>query len=308
MPELPDIELYLGCLRERLIGATLQRIRIASPSLLRSVDPPLESVEGAVIGGFGRVGKRIVLRLEGRPEERFLVLHLMIAGRLRWSEGPPKTPAKRLGGIASAAFETSAGTLTLTEASTQKRATLHLVVGAAAVAALDPGGIEPLTASREAFIAALSREGRTIKRALTDPRSIAGIGNAYSDEILHAARLSPLQRVANLDDAEWTRLWEATTSTLATWCARLREESRGPAGGTRFPGPGEVTAFRPDFAVHGKFGKPCPVCGTAVQRIVRGDHETNYCPRCQTGGKVLADRSLSLLLKDDWPSRAEDWE
>jgi formamidopyrimidine-DNA glycosylase len=143
---------------------------------------------------------------------------------------------------------------------------------------------------------------------LTDPRSIAGIGNAYSDEILHAARLSPLQRVANLDDAEWTRLWEATTSTLATWCARLREESRGPAGGTRFPGPGEVTAFRPDFAVHGKFGKPCPVCGTAVQRIVRGDHETNYCPRCQTGGKVLADRSLSLLLKDDWPSRAEDWE
>lgn len=298
MPELPDLELYCRALRERLVGQRLERVRIVSPALLRSVDPPIDAVEGLAVEGCSRLAKRIVIGLCG---ERFLVIHLMIAGRLRWAEGGER--GQRPGPLVSAEFRLPRGVLSLTEASTQKRATLHVVDGRTALAAHDPGGLEPLEASTEAIVARLRATNRTLKRALTDPATLAGIGNAYSDEILHAARLSPLTLTGALNPGDATRLVEAMRSTLATWTARLAEEFAG-----RFPGPGAITAFRPGFAVHGRFGQPCPVCGTSVQRIVRGEHETNYCPRCQTGGKLLADRSLSRLLHDDWPATIDAWE
>lgn len=299
MPELPDIEAYRACLRQRLAGCALERARVFSPSILRSVDPPIESLEGLRVRGVERLGKRVVLELDG---ERFLVLHLLIAGRLRWDEAKPPL-AKRPGKIVSAQFLFASGSLSVTEASNEKRATLYVCAGREALSAMDPGGLEPLECSFESYVAALSANSRTLKRALTDPHTLAGIGNAYSDEILHAARLAPTQRTTNLDPQEFRRLFDVTGEILIRFRDRLLAEFAH-----RFPGPGDITAFRPDFAVHGKFGRPCPVCGSSVQRIVRGQHETNYCPRCQTGGKVLADRSLSRLLGEDWPSRVEDWE
>ncbi|MDZ4755860.1 MAG: DNA-formamidopyrimidine glycosylase family protein [Phycisphaerae bacterium] len=298
MPELPDIELYLMCMRSRVLDRALERVRITSPSLLRTFEPDVAVVEGRVVRSLARLGKRVVIGLDG---DLYLVVHLMISGRLRWKAGP-STIAKP-GGLASAQFMFSDGTLTLTETSTRKRASLHVVQGDDALRALDPGGIEPLAATRATFVERLVAVNRTIKRALTDPATIAGIGDAYSDEILHAAKLSPVKLTSRITDGEWTRLHEATQMTLRAWTARLQR-----AVMHAFPGPGDVTAFRPEFAAHGRFRQPCPVCGTAIQRIVRGDHETNYCPRCQTDGKLLADRSLSRLLKDDWPASMDAWE
>ena len=307
MPELPDIEDYLAALRPRVVGATLQRVRISSFSLLKTYDPPLEACEGQQVVGLRRLGKRIVFEFASDPaaEPLFIVVHLMVAGRLRWRDHGAKIPGK----LGLAAFDWSApaeparpgGTLILTEAGTKKRASLHVVRGKDGLREHDRGGLEPLEAALDVFRAQLTADNRTLKRALTDPRRFSGIGNAFSDEILHAARLSPVQRTQKLDDAEVARLHEATRQVLTTWTARLRE-----ATGEGFPE--EVTAFRPDFAVHGKHGQPCPVCGTAVQRIRYADNETNYCPRCQTGGKLLADRSLSRLLKDDWPRTIDELE
>lgn len=302
MPELPDIEDYLAALRLRVLGATLQRVRITGVSLLRTFDPPVEALEGQRCVELRRIGKRLVF---GFDDDLFVVLHLMVAGRLRWLEPGAKIPGK----IGLAAFdvslpedpETPGGALVLTEAGTRRRASLHVVRGADAVAEHDRGGIEPLTSSLAAFGEQLRLENRTIKRALTDPRRFSGIGNAFSDEILHAAGLSPVKRTAQLDDAEVARLHAATQEMLHTWVVRLRE-----ATGDGFPE--KVTAFRAEFAVHGKYGQACPVCGTEVQRIRYADNETNYCPRCQTGGKVLADRSLSRLLKDDWPRTVDQLE
>jgi formamidopyrimidine-DNA glycosylase len=296
MPELPDVELYLNAMRTRILGQKLERIRLSSPFLLRSVDPPLSATAGLRVRDLKRLGKRIVIELEG---DLFLVLHLMIAGRLRWERRGARPPGK----IGLAAFDFPNGTLLLTEASSKKRAALHLVRGAAALAEHDPGGIEVLAVELAAFRAALQSENHTVKRALTDPRLFSGIGNAYSDEILHAARLSPVALTQKLTAAEIERLYEAVQKVLADWSARLREEF-----GDRFPGAGEVTAFRPGFAVHGRYRQPCPDCGTAVQRIRYAENETNYCPTCQTGGKLLADRSLSRLLKDDWPRSVEELE
>jgi len=297
MPELPDILLYMGALRARIVGQPLERVRLASPFVLRTFDPPISSVEGKVVTRLRRQGKRIVWELQ---EDLFLVIHLMIAGRFRWSEGPD---AKVPGKIALASFRFPAGTLQMTEAASKKRASLHLVRGERALAAHNPGGLEVLDASPEQFSAALGRENHTLKRALTDPRLFSGIGNAYSDEILHAARLSPLRMTSKLYEGEVVRLHRATINTLGAWTERLQREF-----GDRFPGPGEITAFRPEFAVHGKFGKPCPSCGSKVQRIRYADNETNYCPRCQTEGRLLADRSLSRLLKDDWPKTVAELE
>jgi formamidopyrimidine-DNA glycosylase len=294
MPELPDIELYLGCLRPRVLGRPLERVRLASPFLLRSVEPPLAAAEGHTVTGLRRLGKRIVVALE---PDLFLVLHLMIAGRLHWKPPGAKPPGK----VGLAAFDFPTGTLVLTEAGSKKRAALYLVRGEAELARHDPGGLEVLDAHEGQFRAALRRENHTLKRALTDPRLFSGIGNAYSDEILHAAGLSPLALTHRLTDAEVTRLFGAVRDTLAGWRDRLSRE-------TGDGWPEKVTAFRPGMAVHGRFGQPCPVCGTAVQRIIYADNETNYCPRCQTGGKVLADRSLSRLLKDDWPRSIEELE
>jgi formamidopyrimidine-DNA glycosylase len=296
MPELPDVELYLNAMRTRILGQKLERIRLSSPFLLRSVDPPLSATAGLRVRDLKRLGKRIVIELEG---DLFLVLHLMIAGRLRWERRGARPPGK----IGLAAFDFPNGTLLLTEASSKKRAALHLVRGAAALAEHDPGGIEVLGVELATFRAALQSENHTVKRALTDPRLFSGIGNAYSDEILHAARLSPVALTQKLTAAEIERLYEAVQKVLADWSARLREEF-----GDRFPGAGEVTAFRPGFAVHGRYRQPCPDCGTAVQRIRYAENETNYCPTCQTGGKLLADRSLSRLLKDDWPRSVEELE
>jgi formamidopyrimidine-DNA glycosylase len=299
MPELPDIEAYLSALRPRVVDKVVRGITIMSPFVLRTFDPPIESAEGRSVSGVERLGKRIVLKLEG---DLFLVIHLMIAGRLRW-DAPPlgaKMPEPRIS-LARLRFDT--GGLRLTEASTQKRASIHLVRGVDALASLNPGGIEPLACTLEAFQAALQRENRTLKRAMTDPAALSGIGNAYSDEVLHAAGLSPIALTSKLSYEQFAALFDATQSVLTLWSQRLREEFAD-----RFPGPGDITAFRPDFAVHGKFKQPCPVCGTSVQRIVRADNEWNYCPRCQTGGKVLADRSLSRLLKDDWPRTIEELE
>ena len=294
MPELPDIQVYLDALDARVLGRTLTRLRLASPFLLRSVDPPVEAVEGRPLRSLRRVGKRIVLGFDG---ELFLVLHLMIAGRLHWS-GPGVKP-KGKAGLASFEFET--GTLLLTEAGTKKRASLHVLRGAAALRRLDPGGFEVLEGTVEGFRDALRRESHTLKRALTDPRLFSGIGNAYSDEILHRARLSPLANSVKLDDDEVRRLHEATRQILREAIERLRKEAGGEF-------PEGVTAFRAWHAVHGRFKKPCPVCGAPVQRIRYAENETNYCPRCQTGGKVLADRSLSRLLKDDWPRTLDELE
>jgi formamidopyrimidine-DNA glycosylase len=294
VPELPDIVVYLERLRPRVEGQVLERARLASPFLLRSVEPPLAAAEGRQVVGLRRLGKRIVLALE---RDLFLVLHLMIAGRLHWK--PPQ--AKLTGKTGLAAFDFSGGSLLLTEAGSRRRASLYVVQGEAGLAAHDPGGLEVLEATEDQFRARLQSERHTLKRVLTDPRLFSGVGNAYSDEILHHARLSPLAQTHRLTAEEVGRLFQATRETLLRWLDRLREEV-----GDGFPE--KVTAFRPGMAVHGRFGQPCPVCGTAVQRIVYAENETNYCPRCQTGGKVLADRSLSRLLKDDWPRSIEELE
>jgi formamidopyrimidine-DNA glycosylase len=294
MPELPDITVYIERLRPRIAGQVLEQAQLASPFLLRTVEPPLRDFVGRRIERLTRLGKRIVWHFD---DELFLVLHLMIAGRLHWKPPGAKLPGK----IGLAAFRFPAGTLTLTEAGSKKRASLHLVRGAAALKQHDPGGLDVLAADLNAFSAALTRENHTLKRALTDPHLFDGIGNAYSDEILHAAQLSPLAWTSRLDADAITRLHEATQKTLVAWTDRLRAEV-----GDGFPE--KVTAFRNSMAVHGRYGQPCPVCGSAVQRIVYAENETNYCPRCQTGGKLLADRSLSRLLKDDWPRTLEELE
>ena len=294
MPELPDITLYVDHLRTRIVGETLRSVRISSPSLLRSFDPPLQEVCGNTVTGIRRIGKQIVWEF---GNDLFLVFHLMIAGRFHW-----KPPGAKTGGkITLATFSFSGGILLLTEAATKKRASLHCVRGRAALSSFDRGGIDPLGAAPETFREALLRENHTLKRSLTDPRLFSGIGNSYSDEILHRARLSPLRRTQKLTADEISRLHHAVRETLGLWTERLRIQWAG-----NFPE--RVTAFQPDMAVHGKFGKPCPVCGTAVQRIAYAENECNYCPRCQTGGKILADRSLSRLLKDDWPSTIEELE
>jgi len=294
MPELPDIVVYLDALRPRIAGQVLQRARLASPFLLRSVDPPLDEAQGKRVLNLRRLGKRIVWVMEA---DLFLVFHLMIAGRLHWKEAGAKVPGK----VGLAAFDFPAGSLVLTEAGTKKRAALYVVRGEAALQAHNSGGLEVLEADEAAFRAALMRENHTLKRALTDPHLFSGIGNAFSDEILHRARLSPLTWTHRLKDDQVGQLFRATRATLHEWVDRLREQT-----GDGFPE--KVTAFRPEMAVHGRFGKPCPVCGTAVQRIVYAENETNYCPRCQTHGKVLADRSLSRLLNDDWPRTIEELE
>jgi formamidopyrimidine-DNA glycosylase len=297
VPELPDIALYLSALEPRVVGRVLRRVRLFSPFLLRSVDPPLASADDQRIVGLSRLGKRIVLEL---PGELFLVIHLMIAGRFRYYE-PPPAEAKPGGKIALAAFELEHATLVLTEAGSKRRASLHVVRGKAALAAHDPGGIDPLSADLDAFRAALTHENHTLKRALTNPRAFSGIGNAYSDEILFRAQLSPLKWSTRLDPEEIARLHVATRDVLREWIERLATQT-----GDAFPT--KVTAFRPEMAVHGRYRQPCPVCGAPVQRIVHAANEANYCARCQTGGKVLADRSLSRLLKDDWPRTLEEWE
>jgi formamidopyrimidine-DNA glycosylase len=294
MPELPDIVVYLECLQRRVVGQALEKVRLTSPFLLRSVEPPLARAEGATVRGLRRLGKRIVFELEG---ELFLVLHLMIAGRLHWKV----RGAKPLGRVGLAAFDFPAGTLILTEAGTKRRAALHLVRGEDQLAAHQPGGLEVLSADAGAFRAALRQENHTLKRALTDPRLFSGIGNSYSDEILHRARLSPLTWTSRLSDDAIDRLLEAAQATLHDWLERLRAEV-----GDGFPE--KVTAFRAGMAVHGRFRQPCPDCGTAIQRIVYAENETNYCPRCQTDGKLLADRALSRLLKGDWPRSVEELE
>ncbi len=299
MPELPDIEVYLEALRRRVQGRELLRVRLKSTFLLRSALPPLASVHGARVANLSRLGKRIVIELRtgASDEPLFLVLHLMIAGRLHW-KGRDAALTRRND---LAAFDFADGTLLLTEAGTKRRASLHVVAGAAGLAEHDRGGLEPLACSRAEFEERLRSSTHTLKRALCDPRLFSGIGNAYSDEILHRARLSPMALTSRLDDEEAAHLFAATRDTLKDWIARLREET-----GTKFPE--KVTAFRPGMAVHGRFREPCPVCGTAIQRIVYAENECNYCPRCQTEGRLLADRALSRLLKDDWPRTIEDLE
>ena len=294
MPELPDVTVYLEALRARILGARLAGLRLANPFVLRSVDPPPAEVAGRAVIDLRRVGKRVAIALE---EERFVVIHLMIAGRLHWKPAGARLPGK----IGLAALDFSTGTLTLTEAGSKRRAALHLVRGEAALAEHDPGGIEPLEADVAAFRAALTRESHTLKRALTDPRILSGVGNAYSDEILHRARLSPVRMTRALTEEEMARLLDATKTTLIDWIDRLRRDA-----GDEFPE--GVTAFRPDMAVHGRYGQPCPACGAPVQRIVHAENETNYCARCQTGGRLLADRALSRLLREDWPRTLEELE
>lgn len=295
MPELPEIEAYLAALRRRITGEVLERVRVQSFSLLRTFDPPIDVVAGRGVIELGRLGKRIVIGLEG---DLFLVVHLMVAGRLHWFDAPGAPLARRHG---LAAFDFPSATLTLTEAGTKRRASLHLVEGREGVAALDPGGLELAGSSREAFVAALTAERHTLKRALTDARRISGIGGAFADEILHRAKLSPLQMNTNLGADELTRLYDAAVASLDEW-TRIRIDETGDGF------PEKVTAFHPRMAVHGKHGKPCPVCAAPIQRIVYADRETNYCPGCQTGGRILADRSLSRLLKDDWPQTLDDLE
>jgi formamidopyrimidine-DNA glycosylase len=292
MPELPDVAAYISALEPRIVGQRLERVRIANVFVLRTADPPLASVDGRVVRELRRVGKRIAIGLDG---DLWLVVHLMIAGRLHWR----KPEAKLAGRNDLAAFDFRAGTLVLTEAGTKRRASLHVLLGKRALEAIDPGGVDVLVSDIDAFRRALSVENRTLKRALTDPRIVSGIGNAYSDEILHAAQLSPIALTHKLTSLEWERLFAATQSTLRLWIERLRAE-------TNEGFPEKVTAFRNDMAVHGRFGRPCPRCGEAVQRIRYADNETNYCARCQTGGTLLADRSLSRLLKADWPRTLEE--
>ena len=294
MPELPDVVVYCEALAARVRGEVLRQVRLLSPFVLRTASPPIGEAEGKRVIDLRRLGKRIVLVLEG---DLYLVIHLMIAGRLRWLAPGAKPPGR----ITLAVLEFDSGRLAFTEAGTKRRASLHLVRGEGALAEFDMGGLDVEDVDTATFAARLTAESHTLKRALTDPRLFSGIGNAYSDEILHRARLSPLTWTSRLSDAEVARLFEATRTTLNEWVARLREEA-----GDGFPE--KVTAFREGMAVHGRFGQPCPACGTAVQRIVYAENETNYCPRCQTGGKVLADRSLSRLLKEDWPRSVEEWE
>jgi formamidopyrimidine-DNA glycosylase len=294
MPELPDVTIYVEALEQRIAGHVLERVQVMSPFLLRTAVPPLESAHGRRVEQVRRIGKRIAIGLEGGL---FLVLHLMIAGRLRWL-GPRDKPPGR---ITLAVFEFSSGRLAFTEAGTKRRAALHLLEGEAALARMDPGGVEVLHADLRAFSERLRSQRHTLKRALADPHLFSGIGNAYSDEILHAARLSPLVMTSSLSDGEVERLYVATRSTLGQWTARLRQEA-----GSGFPE--KVTAFREGMAVHGRYGQPCPVCGSPVQRIVYAENETNYCARCQTGGRVLADRSLSRLLKASWPRNIDELE
>jgi formamidopyrimidine-DNA glycosylase len=294
VPELPDIAAYVEALEPRVMGRTLERVRLGNPFLLRTLEPPLESAEGRVVCGLRRIGKRIAMGVEG---DVWLVLHLMIAGRLHW-----RPPRPKLGGRQNlAAFDFAHGSLTLTEAGSQRRASLHVVRGEEALRSLDPGGIDVFAADLAAFREALTFENHTLKRALTDPRTFSGIGNAYSDEILHAARLSPIAQTRKLTANEIARLHAATRDTLTLWLDRLRAEAR-----QKFPE--KVTAFRDGMAVHGRYGRPCPRCGEKVQRIRYAGNETNYCARCQTRGKVLADRGLSRLLGKDWPRTLEELE
>ena len=294
MPELPDVEAYLAALRPRIVGARLERVRLANPFILRSVEPPPSAVSGRAVTGLRRLGKRIVMALE---DELFVMIHLMIAGRLHWKAAVAKTPGK----IGLAAFDFPSGTLVLTEAGTKRRASLHLVRGEAALKEHDPGGLEVLETDVATFSAALRAESHTIKRVLTDPTVFSGIGNAYSDEILHAARLSPVRLTPKLTDEEAARLFDATRLTLTEWTERLSREAAESF-------PEHVTAFREGMAVHGRFGQPCPACGAPVQRIVHAENEINYCARCQTGGRLLADRALSRLLRQDWPRTLEEME
>ncbi len=294
MPELPDITIYIEALQNRTVGVPLTRVRLANPFLLRTVEPPLTALHGRTIAGFRRLGKRIVFDF---GDEIFLVLHLMIAGRLHWRPADAKLPGR----YGLAAFDFPDATLTLTEAGTKRRAALHVVAGEAALAAHDPGGIDVLTITRAAFARRLTATNHTVKRALTDPRTFSGIGNAYSDEILHAAGVSPVLWTQRLDDDQIARLYKAARAVLHLWTKRLRAEA-----GDDFPE--GVTAFRADMAVHGRFRQPCPVCAAPVQRITYATNETNYCPTCQTGGKILADRSLSRLLRNDWPRTLEELE
>jgi formamidopyrimidine-DNA glycosylase len=294
MPELPDIVAYIDALEPRIVNQVLQRVRVASPFVLRTVRPSLADVEGRAVRELRRIGKRIAIGVEG---DLWLVIHLMIAGRLHW-----RAPEAKLGGRQSvASFDFPNGSLVLTEAGSRRRASLHVLSGEEALRALDPGGIDVFTSDLDSFRAVLMAENRTLKRALTDPRLLSGIGNAYSDEILHAARLSPITQTHKLQPPEWQRLFTATRETLELWVDRLRADAK--------PGfPEKVTAFREDMAVHGRYGKPCPTCGEKILRIRYADNETNYCARCQTGGKVLADRSLSRLLGSDWPRTLEELE
>src|SRR5918995_4050210 len=294
MPELPDIVLYLEHLAPRVVHETLERVIVRSPFLVRTFDPPISEAAGKQVLGLRRLGKRIVFELEGGL---FLVVHLMIAGRFRWKPPGTKPPGK----VGLAAFDFPSGALILTEAGTKRRASLYLIKGEESLQQFDRGGLEVLDADGTAFAARLRSESHTLKRALTDPRLFSGIGNAYSDEILHRARLSPLAMTGKLTSAETARLYEATRATLAAWTLRLRDHY-----GDQFPE--KVTAFRPDMAVHGKYNEPCPVCGTAVQRIRYADNETNYCPRCQTDGQLLADRAFSRLLRKDWPKTIDELE
>lgn len=293
MPELPDIVAYIEALEPRVLNLPITEIRVASPFLLRSVDPPLGEASGKKVTDLRRLGKRIVFGLE---DDLFIVIHLMIAGRFHWKEKPTKPNRQTL-----ATFVFPSGTLVLTEAGSKKRASMYIVRGEAALAAHDPGGLEVLEADLESFAARLTRENHTLKRSLTDPHFFSGIGNAYSDEILHAAGLSPLKLTKRLEESEIGRLFSATQATLRLWLEKLKKEARGGF-------PEKVTAFRPDMSVHGRYGKPCPKCATPIQRIVYAANEANYCAACQTGGRLLADRALSRLLKEDWPRTLEELE
>ena len=294
MPELPDVLLYIECLKPRIAGQPLERVRLASPFVLRSVSPPISAINGKNIRGLRGLGKQIILEFE---DELFLISHLMIAGRFQWKDKGARIPGK----LGLAAFDFPTGTLLLTEAGSKKRASLYLVQGETALASFDRGALEVLDSSLADFRSALTKENHTLKRALTDPRLFSGIGNAYSDEILHRARLSPMKLTSKLSADEISRLHEATRSTLGEWIGRLRDET-----GAGFPS--KVTAFRPEMAVHGRYGEPCPACGSPVQRIVYAENECNYCPTCQTDGRLLADRAMSRLLKQDWPRSLDEWE
>lgn len=294
MPEYPDLTVYIEALHRRTVGERLAGIRLGSPFVLRSVQPRIQEVVGLRVGGLRRIGKRIVFELE---DAHFIVIHLMVAGRFQWKDPGAKIPGR----VGLAAFDFASGTLILTEASTKKRAAIHLAKGEEALAAFERGGLEVFAASVDDFARVLRSENHTLKRTLTDPRLLSAIGNAYSDEILHRAKLSPVKLTQKLTDEEVARLYEATREVLTEWTDRLRDEA-----GDKFPE--KVTAFRPEMAVHGKYKEPCPVCGGPVQRIVHAENETNYCPRCQTGGKLLADRALSKLLHSDWPKTVEELE
>ena len=294
MPELPDVVVYIEALSTRLVGQTLERIRLGNPFIVRTIDPPVSELAGRVVRGFRRLGKRIVFVFD---DELFLIVHLMIAGRFRWREAGAAIPGK----VGLAAFDFANGTLLLTEAGSKRQASIHIVRGEASLAAHDRQGLEVLTADESAFTARLQQENHTLKRSLTDPHIFSGIGNAYSDEILHAAKLSPMKLTSALTDDEIARLYHATREVLTMWIERLSAESRD-----QFPE--KVTAFRKDMAVHGRYGQPCPVCGSPVQRIVYARNEANYCSRCQTEGRLLSDRALSRLLKDDWPKTLEQLE